>query len=161
MTVVPVRYTLYFWNPPILTPEQEVSAGRHIVMTGGAEAWKKKAPYMPEIERARVKAYARTKRTVPQLILAVAVLLGFLAFIVAAGPRLWIPVGVVCVTVPPLSLYTLATARKRYRSWIDKVVAAYLHDADKTALAEEVKRSAGTQAMGGSNGSSEGRWLAN
>ena len=150
MTVVPVRYTLYFWNPPVLTPEQEVSAGRHIVMTGGPEAWKKKAPHMPEMERARVEAYATTKRTVPQLILAVAVLLGFLAIIVAAGPRLWIPLGVVCVTVLPLSLYTLATARKRYHSWIDKVIAAYLDDAEKAArAAAEVEWSAGTQAVDG------------
>jgi hypothetical protein len=50
--IVPVRYTLYSWNPPILTPEQEVEAGRQIVMTGGPAAWKRKAPYLPDRERA-------------------------------------------------------------------------------------------------------------
>ena len=75
--LVPVRYTLYFWNPPILTPEQEVEAGRQIVLTGGPEAWKKKAPYLPE-ERTRAEAYASTKRTARQIILAVIGLLGFL-----------------------------------------------------------------------------------
>ncbi|MGD0764106.1 MAG: hypothetical protein ABR929_13120 [Roseiarcus sp.] len=150
MTVIPVRYTLYFWNPPILTPEEEVEAGRHIVMTGGAEAWKKRPPYTPEKEWARVEAYATPKRTVPRLILAVAILLGFLAVIVASGPRLWIPVGVVCATVLPLSLYALATARKRYHSWIDKVVVAYLDHAETAARAAvEAERPAGTQVAGG------------
>jgi hypothetical protein len=145
-----IRYTLYFWNPPILMPEQEVEAGRQIVTTGGPDAWKKKAPYLPDRERARAEAYATTKRTVPQLILAAAVLLGFLAVIVAAGSRLWIPLGVVCMTVLPLRLYTLVTARKRYHSWIDKVVAAYLDDAEKAArAAAEVEWSAKTQAVGG------------
>lgn len=130
--MVPVRYTLYFWNPPILTPEQEVNAGRQIVMTGGPEAWKKKAPYLPDKERARVEAYASTKRTVPQVILAVTGLLAFLAIAIAAGPRLWIILGVACVTVLPLSLYTLVTARKRYYDWVDKMVSAY-RDAEKAA----------------------------
>jgi len=62
-----IRYTLYFWNPPVLRPGEEVEAGRHIAATGGPEVWKKKAPYLPERERARVEAYASTKRTVPNL----------------------------------------------------------------------------------------------
>ena len=127
-----IRYALYFWNPPILTPEQEVEAGRQIVMTGGPEAWKKKAPYLRDRERARAEADASSERTVLQMILVVIVLLGFLAIaVVIAGPRPWVPLGVVCVTVLPLSLYTLVTARRRYHTWVDKVVDAYLDDVEK------------------------------
>lgn len=131
--MVPVRYTLYFWNPPNLTAEEEVRIGRHIAMTGGPVEWKKKAPYLPDKQRKRAEAYASTKPSGPRLILAAVILLGFLAIVVVAGPRLWVPVGIVCVTVLPLSLYTLVTARKRYYDWIDKVVTAY-HDGAKPAV---------------------------
>ena len=134
MTVAPVRYTLYFWNPPILTPEEEVEAGRQIVTTGGPEVWKKKAPYLPERERARAEASGARRLTMPQTILLIILLLSVLALCVVAGPRLWIPLGVTlgvaCVTVLPLSLFTLVTTRRRYHDWIDKMVAAYL-DAEK------------------------------
>lgn len=125
---IPIRYTLYFWNPPILTAEQEVEVGRQIVTTGGADVWKKKAPYLHGRERARVEAYASAKPTSPQIILAVIAVLGLLAVLVAAGPRLLVPLGVVCVMVLPLSVYTLLTARKRYHNWVDQVVAAYNND---------------------------------
>ena len=70
----------------------------------------------------------------PQTILLIILLLSVLALCVVAGPRLWIPLGVTlgvaCVTVLPLSLFTLVTTRRRYHDWIDKMVAAYL-DAEK------------------------------
>jgi Flp pilus assembly protein TadB len=129
MTVV--RYTLYFWNPPILTPEEEVEAGRQIVTTGGPEVWKKKAPYLPERERARAETSGARRLTMPQGILLIILLLSVLALIVVAGPRLWVPLGVTlgvaCVTVLPLSLYTLVTARKRHHNWVDKMVANLPH----------------------------------
>ena len=131
-----VRYRLYFWNAPILTPKQEIDAGRQIVMDGGPEAWKKRAPYLPPDERPTEGDSSPKRRTI-----AILILLGFLAIVILAGPVLWIPLGIVCITVLPLSMYTLFSARKRYHSWVDKVVDAYLLDAERaiglTRLSDE------------------------
>jgi hypothetical protein len=123
-----VRYRLYFWNPPILTADQEIDAGRKIVMSGGPEALKKRALYLPPEERP---TEGDEKSSPMRMTISIIILLGFLLLIVSAGPILWIPLGIVSVTVLPLSIYTLKTARSRYHDWIDKVVDAYLIDAER------------------------------
>jgi len=83
-------------------------------------------------------------------VLAVVILLGFLAVAMFAGPRLWVPMGIVCATVLPLSLYTLVTARKRYYDWVDRGVAAYLDHVEKaTRDTGETNGSTATRVAGG------------
>lgn len=120
-----IRYTLYFGNPPILSEPEEIEAGREIVATGGPAEWKKKAPYLPLNERLRAERAATSAPTPAKLALSAAALLVSLVLIAVAGPALWVPMGILSVTVLPLSLYTIFTSRRRYHTWVDKVVQAY------------------------------------
>lgn len=81
-----IRYVLYFWNPPILSPEQEIEVGHEIIATGGTDLWKKKAPYLPSNERERAERYATAKPNIASVVICVVMLLTAAALILAPGP---------------------------------------------------------------------------
>ena len=111
-------------------------------MNGGREAWLKKAPYLPEKERERIEGNADAKVHPIKAILAIARLAAIPGLaIYFMGPRLLIPLAVVCVSILPVSIYTMVTARNRYHAWVEQMIDAYMLDAEKligiTRMTEE------------------------
>jgi Flp pilus assembly protein TadB len=113
-----VRYNLYFWTPPILTPEQEIQVGRQIVLEG-RETFLKRAPYLSDEDRRHVEAgkhYTPKQR----IILCFIGVVFLIVLIVTAWPLLF---GII-----PIVLYsggTLWHSRARYHRWVDEMIAKY------------------------------------
>jgi hypothetical protein len=122
-----VRYRIYLWTPPLLTPEQQVEAGRQIVANGGADEWKKKAPYLPPEEQAAV-ANARRNPNALQKALLIALAAGAVLAVAAFVPGAAIALGVVAITIVPIGVGSLIHSKNRYQKWVDEMVEVYLRD---------------------------------
>jgi hypothetical protein len=113
------RYTLYFWCPPQLTPEQEIEIGRQIVLEG-REVFLKRAPYLSEEDRRRIEA---AKQMAPwQRVLA-----GITLTVMVIGALMvaWLPLLMVGVPIFLYSGGSLWHARSRYHRWVDEMIAKY------------------------------------
>jgi hypothetical protein len=127
MTMVPIKYRLYFWNPPILSPAEQVAAGRMILMNGGKAAWLKRTPYLPQDESEAIARAADWKRkSLLQKTREIGLPLIFFGAIFAfVGTLILVPLLLVCATILPISLYTRWQAKKRYQKWVADMVHAY------------------------------------
>jgi hypothetical protein len=113
-----IRYSVYLWTPPILTPEQEVQIGRQIVMEG-RETFLKRAPYLSQEDQRRMEA-AQHYTTKQRIVLGTI----FAAMMIAVVVLFWpILLGII-----PILLYSggsLLHARYRYHRWVDDMIAKY------------------------------------
>jgi hypothetical protein len=133
MTMVPIKYRLYFWNPPILAPAEQVAAGRMILMNGGKAAWLKRTPYLPKDESEAIAGAENWNRK-PLLQKAGDIglpLIFFGAIFAFVGTLLLVPLLLICATILPISLYTRWQAKKRYEKWVADMVDAYSDHAAK------------------------------
>jgi hypothetical protein len=121
--MVPIRYRLYFWNPPILTSEQELEFGRQIVTQGRAAFFEQYHPYLSDKEQQQIQ---HSKQMMPKqktraIILAV-LFFGPLLFFVGAPLLVFV---LLASPILALSLGTMLVARKRYRRWVDEMADKY------------------------------------
>jgi hypothetical protein len=119
-----IRYNIYFWIPPHLTPEEEIQAGRQIVLQG-REVFLQKAPYLSNEEQRRIedaKHISGNKRIILGVVFAALVIP---VFVVAW----WLLIAVIPVII--LSLGSMLHARTRYRNWVDEMISKYAAHAQK------------------------------
>jgi hypothetical protein len=124
--MVPIRYRLYFWNPPKLTPEQELSIGREIVTLGRAAFLEQYHPYLSDKEQQQIQhSKQMTPKQKTRAIILAALFFGPIVFFVGA------PLLILLLVVSPilaLSLGTMLVARNRYRRWVDEMADKYARD---------------------------------
>jgi hypothetical protein len=113
-----IRYSVYLWTPPILTPEQEIQIGHQIVVEG-REVFLKRAPYFSHEDQRHIEA-ARHYTTKQRIVLGTI----FAAMMIAVVVLFWpILLGII-----PILLYSggsLLHARNRYHRWVDDLIAKY------------------------------------
>ena len=114
-----IRYNIYLWTPPKLTPQQEIEVGRQIVLEG-REAYLKHAPYLGPDERQRIAAAKQMPPLKRAILIAVFVTLLAVALAVA-----WLPLLIGGGLVLLYSGGSLWHARARYHQWVDEMIVKY------------------------------------
>lgn len=121
-----VKYSLYFWNPPILTPQQEIEVGRMFTEMG-REAAIKRAPYLAANERAHMAAAQhRTAGQWAILMLIAVAFFGGCAWVIVSNRVLLVTFGIALIPLLAFSLPTLLSSRRRYERWVDLMMARYV-----------------------------------
>ncbi len=117
-----VRYNIYTWCPPILTPEEEIEAGRQIVIKG-REWYLSQTPYLSRHETARIEnAKTMTKEQKFRLIGIAVVFFGLVIFMV--GAKFFIAL-LAATPILALIMGSLYLSRRRYHQWVDHMIAKY------------------------------------
>lgn len=111
-----IRYTLFFWTPPILTPEQEIEIGRLIVLEG-REKFLQRAPFQAN-RRGRVDFRNFGMR---QWI----ILIAFVALIIPGLIVFWLPMLIACFLIGIYSGGSFLLSRYYYGRWVDKMIGKY------------------------------------
>lgn len=117
-----IRYNIYLWTPPTLTPEQEIQVGREIARVG-RDACLRQTPYLSKEEQQRIAATQNLSTPRKMVIGLIGVLLvGLMVF--TGG----IALAIALIAVTPLlvlSIGSLLHAKKRYQRWVDEMLAKY------------------------------------
>ncbi len=114
-----IRYNIYLWAPPKLTPEQEIDVGRQIVLEG-REAFLQRAPYLSPDERQRIAAAKQMPPLKRAILIAV-----FVALLIGALAVAWVPLLIGGGAILLYSGGSLWHARARYHQWVDEMIAKY------------------------------------
>jgi hypothetical protein len=130
-----VKYNIYLWGPPTLTPEQEIEIGREIALRG-RDYFRQRAPYLSNEEQQRIEDAKHYTRGHKIKIIVVAILLfGPCIVFISRTPRIWVPFLIALVPILVLSLGSLLHARARYHKWINEMLAKYAtHVASNSAI---------------------------
>lgn len=120
-----VKYNIYFWSPPALTPEQELEIG-HQIATHGRDHFRQQAPYLSEKEQ-RTLATARNYTPAEKVRLwAISIVFfGGCGYVILSNKRLLM---MFLVTLAVIGLFTIGSmlyARHRYHAWLDEILAKY------------------------------------
>jgi hypothetical protein len=129
-----VRYNVYGWTPPKLSPEQEIEIGREIALHGRSKILEL-APYLSERERQQIAAAKNRTATQKITVTTVAVLFfGACRYVIASNRALLVPFLIALFAIGGFSLTSLLGARAAYRKWVDEMLAKYAaHTAGMTS----------------------------
>jgi Flp pilus assembly protein TadB len=132
-----IRYNIYFWFPPILTPEEEIEAGRQIAIKG-REWYLSQTPYLNQHETARIEnARTMTKEQKFRLIGIGGVFFGLILFTVGAK---FLVALLVAMPILALIMGSLYLSRRRYHRWVDDMIAKYAAYAVAQPKSQQPKR---------------------
>lgn len=118
-----IRYRIYTWTPPRLTPEQEAALGRQIALEGRERFLEKHHPYLGEDEQAQLVA-AKTW-TIGQKVILGFVGVMFFGLAALTGGLLLLVALITCSPILALSMGSLLVSRNRYRKWVDEMLGKY------------------------------------
>jgi hypothetical protein len=110
-----IRYYVFSWTRPVLTPEQEIEIGR-LIAAEGRDAFLKGTHPFPHAENANRKPVG------PVEWIAVIVFIGLLLW---SFVLFWLPMLIVIV---PISLYSGGSylyAQQCRRRWVDEMIGKY------------------------------------
>jgi Flp pilus assembly protein TadB len=112
-----IRYPLYFWTPPTLTPAQEIEVGRQIALEGRDKFLQRTAPF-----KGQVFIWPAFENFSPREWLAVAI---FAAMIVATLVLFLVPLVIFVIVIGGYSGSTLVMSRHYHRKWTEQMLAKY------------------------------------
>jgi len=118
-----ILYNIYSWNPPKLTPEQEIYLGREIALAGREAFLRRYHPYLSKKEQAQVQM--SQNMTTSQKIKALIIGALFFAPMIFFGPAVPLVLLVAFVPIVGLSMGSLLLSRNRYRRWVDEMIGKY------------------------------------
>jgi hypothetical protein len=118
-----IRYNVYFWAPPTLTPEQEIHIGGEIAREGREAFLERHHPYLSKREQEQiVEAKNRTPAQNARVWIVATLFFGPLLFF--AWPVILIGL-LACIPIFGLSIGSMLLSKGRYRRWVDEMVAKY------------------------------------
>jgi hypothetical protein len=118
-----IRYNIYSWTPPKLTPEQEIYLGREISLEGREAFLRRNHPYLSKNEQDQVQMSQNMTRSEKIKILVIGTL--FFGPMIIFVPAIPLVALLALTPIIGLSMGSLVISRNRYRLWVDKMIAKY------------------------------------